>query len=171
MDVLMAAFRLVHDAPGGAVALAPLLGKTPATLSHEVSPTYPSAKLGLADAVALSEWRADRGILNAFAARMSCMVVPLVADVPGAENAATLVAGLAREFGELMAECSADLADGSVTDTELARIDKEGAQLIGALQALMSEVRAINQAGKAAGPGVIQGPVPPHLQAELKAVA
>lgn len=148
MDVMLAAFRLVHEARGGAVALASVVNKTAATLSHEVSPNYHSAKLGLQDAVLLSLHTGDRGVLNAFAASMSCMVVPLVAAVPGAECAATLVASLAREFGELMAEVSADLVDGAVSDAELARIDREAAQLVVAMQDLMAELRAINAAGK-----------------------
>ncbi len=152
MDVNMAAFRLVHDAPGGAAALAPVLGKRADTLSHEVSPNYPSAKLGLADAVTLSEWTGDRQVLNAFAATMGCCVVPLVAEVPGAEGAAAYTAALASEFGELMAACAAGLADGTVTDNERERIEREGAELMSALQRLLGEVRAINLAGKPAPP-------------------
>lgn len=148
MDVMAAAFRLVNDAPGGATALASMLGKNPATLSHEVNPRYPTAKLGLADAVKLTLLTGDLQVLNAFALSVSCMVIPLVAAVPGAEGAAARTAQLAREFGELMAACASSMADGTVTDNELERIEREGAELIGALQSLLSEVRGINAAGK-----------------------
>jgi hypothetical protein len=148
MDVNMAAFRLVRDFPGGAQALAGVVGKSATSLSHEVNPNYPGAKLGLADAVTLSEWTGDRQVLNAFAANMSCMVVPLVAAVPGAEGAAAYTATLASEFGQLMAACAAGLADGTVTDNERAHIEREGAELMSALQRLLGEVRAINVASK-----------------------
>lgn len=150
MDVNMAAFRLVHDFPGGAQVLASVVGKSSTSLSHEVNPNYPGAKLGLADAVRLSEWTGDRQVLNAFAGRMSCMVVPLVASVPGAEGVAAYTAALASEFGELMAACAAGLADGTVTDNERTRIEREGAELMAALQRLLGEVRAMNIASKPA---------------------
>ncbi len=54
MNATLAAFHLVSDYRGGAVALAPLMGKNPATLSHEVNPNYGAAKLGLEDAIKLS---------------------------------------------------------------------------------------------------------------------
>lgn len=148
MDVSMAAFRLVHDWPGGANALGPVVGKSGATLSHEVSPSYPTAKLGLLDAVKLSGWTGDRQVLNAFAAELGCMVVPLAASVPGAESAAARIATLAREFGELMGACAAGLADGQISDNERERIEREGGELLGAVQAVLAEVRAINTAGK-----------------------
>ena len=46
MNVTLAAFNLVADYPGGAVSLGRMLGKNPATLSHEVNPQYATAKLG-----------------------------------------------------------------------------------------------------------------------------
>lgn len=148
MDVSMAAFRLVHDWAGGASALGPVINKSGATLSHEVSPSYQTAKLGLVDAVKLSAWTGDRQVLNAFAAELGCMVVPLVASVPGTESAAARIATLAREFGELMGACASGLADGQVSDNERERIEREGGELLGAVQAVLAEVRAMNAAGK-----------------------
>lgn len=143
MDVMLAAFRLVHAA--GAANLAPVLSKTPGTLSHEVSPTTPHAKFGLADAVALTKWTGDLQILNAFAAEAGCMVVPLLAEVPGTEGVASRTAQLAREFGELMMELSTGLADGHVSGNELGRIEREGSELMAALQHLLAQVRSIHQ--------------------------
>ena len=148
MDVSMAAFRLVHDSPGGAQALGPVVGKSGATLSHEVDPNYGGAKFGLIDAVKLSKWRGDRQVLDAFALELGCVVVPLVASMPGAEGIAARTAALVQEFGSLMAETGAGMADGSITDNERERIERKGAELLAALQGLLAEVRALNAAGK-----------------------
>lgn len=150
MDVMIAAFGLVNDYPGGAGALAPVLGKSPTTLSHEVSPTYPTAKFGLADAVKLSVWSNDRRVLSAFAAELSCMVVPLVADVPGVEGIGPRVAALAREFADLMGTVAADLSDGQVSANELARIEREAGELVGAVQALLAALKGLHDVGAAA---------------------
>lgn len=160
MDVMIAAFGLVNDYPGGAGALAPVVGKSPTTLSHEVSPTYPTAKFGLADAVKLSVWANDRRVLNAFAGEMSCMVVPLAADVPGVEGIGTRVAELAREFADVMGVVAADLSDGQVSGTELARIEREAGQLVGAIQALLTSIKGLHDAGALA-----RADQPAHLRA------
>lgn len=148
MDVSMAAFRLVHDAPGGATALAPVVGKSAGTLSHEVDPNYAGAKLGLLDAVKLSKWRGDRQVLDAFALELGCVVVPLVPAVAGAEGIASRTARLVQEFGDLMCVTGAATGDGVISDNERERIEREGAELLAALQAFLGDVRALNSAGK-----------------------
>jgi hypothetical protein len=141
MDVMHAAFQLVHQYPGGATALAPVLSKTPATLSHEVSPNYPTAKLGLADAVALSKWTGDRSVVNAFAAEMGCLVMLLPALPVGTDLIAEHTANLAREFGHLMTEVANGMADGAINANELVRIEREGSELVAALQCLLQAVQ------------------------------
>jgi hypothetical protein len=143
MDVLMAAFRLVHEAPCGTDRLAQAVGKSVTTLNHEVSLTYDSAKLGLRDAVTLSMFTGDRQILDAFALQMDCMVVALPPPVPGLEGIATKTAALAREFGELMAEVTTSAADGAISPNELARTEREASQMVTALTQLICEVRSM----------------------------
>lgn len=145
-SVQSAIFRLVHDYPGGAMALAPVLGKRGESLSHEVSPVYPTAKIGLLDAVKLSLFTGDRQVLNAWAGDMGCMVLPLAADVPGVEGIGARTAQLAKEFADLMGTLAADLADGDVSANDLARIDRESSELVAAIQALMGAVRAMHEA-------------------------
>lgn len=144
--VMQAAFRLVHDYPGGAGALAPTLSKSATTLSHEVSPNYPTAKLGLADAVKLTKYSGDLQVLTAFALDCGAMVVPLAADVPGVEGIGPRTAALAKEFADLMGAVAVDLADGDVSANDLARIEREVGELLSAIQALMGLVRALHQA-------------------------
>ena len=146
MDVTLAAFRLVRNASCGAERLAEVLGKSASTLYHEVSPTYRGgAKLGLRDAVTLSVATGDAQILEAFALEMGRMVVPLVLAEPGTDGVAALTAKLAREFSDLVAELSKDLADGHVSSNERARIEREASELMAALQKLLQGVRAMEQ--------------------------
>lgn len=143
MDVLTSAFTLVHDHPGGASALARVLGKNAATLSHEVSPNYPTAKLGLVDAVALSVHTRDPRILNAFASRMGCMVVPLP-EASGDLDSFQAVAAAARAFGELAASVADAVADGSVSANELREVEAEAGELMAAVQCTLSRVAAMH---------------------------
>ena len=149
MNVLTAAFNLVHDYPGGATALAPLLGKSASTLSHEVDPNYPTAKLGLADALKLTMLSKDRTVLNAFAMACHCMVLPLPACADGVDDDTFKgVTRMAREFAEVIGQISEVTADGRVSDNELRRVESEAAELVSAVQMVLTALRARNEAGK-----------------------
>ena len=149
MNVQTAAFNLVHDYPGGATALAPLLGKSASTLNHEVDPNYPTAKLGLADALKLTLLSKDRSVLNAFAMACHCMVLPLPACADGIDDDTFKgVTRLAREFAEVISQISEVTADGAVTDNELRRVEGEAAELVSAVQAVLTTLRVRNEAGK-----------------------
>ena len=146
MNVQTAAFNLVHDYPGGATALAPLLGKSASTLSHEVDPNYPTAKLGLADALKLTMLSKDRSVLNAFAMACHCMVVPLPACSDNDDDDTfRSVTRVAREFAELISEVSEVTADGAVSDNELRRVDSEATELVAAIQAVLTTLRLRNE--------------------------
>jgi hypothetical protein len=149
MNVQTAAFNLVHDYPGGATALAPLLGKSASTLSHEVDPNYPTAKLGLADALKLTMLSKDRSVLNAFAMACHCMVLPLPACADGVDDDTFKgVTRMAREFAEVIGQISEVTADGRVSDNELRRVEGEAAELVSAVQMVLTALRARNEAGK-----------------------
>jgi hypothetical protein len=149
MNVQTAAFNLVHDYPGGATALAPLLGKSASTLSHEVDPNYPTAKLGLADALKLTMLSKDRSVLNAFAMACHCMVLPLPACADGVDDDTFKgVTRMAREFAEVIGQISEVTADGRVSDNELRRVESEAAELVSAVQMVLTALRARNEAGK-----------------------
>ena len=76
MNVIDAAYGVVHDYPGGSDSLAPRLGKASVTLSHEVA-RVGTAKLGLDTAVKVSVLTGDFRILDAFALQCGRMVLPL----------------------------------------------------------------------------------------------
>lgn len=159
MDVKTAAFNVAHDFEGGVVALAPMIGKNPNTLNQEVA-GIGTAKLGLRDAVKMTIVSHDFRILDAFNALCGRMSVPLpeMLDLES-DDCMRALAQTSREFSELCTEVCSSLADDSVSDNELARIQREGGQLVASLQALLLAVAARNQAGK---PG--QGAEPPALR-------
>lgn len=151
MSIRDAAYHTVHDYPGGVAELASRLGKHVTTLNHEVRPpVHSSAKLGLLDAAKVMDFADDNRILDALAAARGCMVVPLprlaVEDGASFEH----VARIAREFAEFMAEVATDMADGRISDNELARIEREFGELVATGQRLLAHCQALNAAGKPA---------------------
>lgn len=142
------AFNVVHDSPGGAVSLAPRLGKSHTSLAHELNGTG-IAKLGLLDAEKITMLTGDLRILVAFAANCGQMLVPLPnANAMLGDDCMLRLADTAHEFGELCREVGGDLADGKISDNELGRIDKECSQLMASLHALRESLARRNAAGK-----------------------
>lgn len=148
MNLLDAAYNLVHDYPGGSESLAPRLGKSPTSLSHEVKATG-TAKLGLLDAEKATVLTGDLRILVAFATNCGQMLVPLPSiDAREGDDCMKHLGGAVKEFGDLCTEVASDLADGRISDNELRRIDAECGQLIAAVHALRGSLAQRNKAGK-----------------------
>lgn len=142
MNITLSAFHLVHDFPGGAVALGPMLGKNPATLSHEVNPQYAGAKLGIEDAVKLTQLSRDLRILTSFAVQVECMVIPL--NCGGSfDGGIEAVADLAREFSELVGAFTEAVRDNRVTQNELKRVEAEASHLVASVQRAVQHVNAL----------------------------
>ena len=148
MDLRDVAANVVHDYPGGAPSLAPRIGKNATTLAHELNGTG-SAKLGLLDAEKITLRTGDLRILEAFALNCGQMVVPLAEHAGGnlADCMSTL-ADTARAYGALCTEVGADLADGKISDNELARIDRECGLLMASLHHMRVALADFNAAGK-----------------------
>lgn len=150
MDVLTAAFNVAEDfKPGGAAGLAREIDKNSTTFSHEVNGTG-GAKLGLKTAVKMTKRTRDLRILLAFAAECGQMCVPLPASLDLESNdCMRALAQTSKEFNDVVTEvCSSLSDDGRISDNELARIDREGGELLAQLQQLLATVRALNLAGK-----------------------
>lgn len=147
-NLLDAAYHAVHDYPGGASSLAPRMGKSSTTLCHEVTGTG-TAKLGLLDAKKITDLTGDLSILQAWAMDAGQMLVPLPSlDAQQGDDCMQRLATTAREFGDLVAEVSGDLSDGTVSDNELGRIERECGELVVALHGLMAAITQRNQASK-----------------------
>lgn len=148
MDLRDVAANVVHDYPGGAPSLAPRMGKNATTLAHELNGTG-AAKLGLLDAEKITQRTGDLRILEAFALNCGQMLVPLPqALVPAGDDCMLRLATTAREFGEFCREVASSLADGSISDNELARCDRGAGELMASLRAVREALLVRNQAAK-----------------------
>lgn len=151
--VLDAALNITRHYPGGASALGARMGKT--NLADEVNPNLPRSKLGLCDAVTMQLLAGDYRVLYAMATELRHFPpVPMPSDVDGDMPCLATLAEVAREFAGLMGEVTADLADGKVTNRELAQALSQWQVLIARGQALMQQLAAMNAALQAMGPGV-----------------
>ena len=138
------AYNLARAYPGGAEALALRMKKNPTTLSHELR-GQGTAKLGLEDAAAMTDLSGDLRILEAWNANMGLLVIlmPEPKDGP-AGSCLDKLSQTAREFSELVAEVAGDLGDGKLNDNELQRIEREAADVLAAVHALLGEARSLN---------------------------
>lgn len=147
--ILDAAYNVAHDYPGGAESLAPRLGKLGTSLCHELTATG-TAKLGLIDAVKITDFASDLRILQAWATHAGQQLVPLPIT-EGGDECLTKVSAMARAFGELLTEVTADLGDGKISNNELKRVEREAGELISSVSEVLRALRARNQADKPGG--------------------
>jgi hypothetical protein len=83
--------------------------------------------------------------LSRLAENCGQMLVPLPLANPVVDDDCMLrLADSAREFGELCKEVAGDLADGKITNNELARIDRECGELIASVYAMREAVARRN---------------------------
>lgn len=151
MQVLDAAYHVGNDYPGGSTSLAPRMGKGASTLSHETTGTG-NAKLGLIDAVKMTQLTGDLRILHAYAEACGAIVIPLPAQAHEASaDVFTHLADTAREFSDVVASISAAAADGKITRNELASVEREWGELVSQGASLVSLLQAKHQSGVPAG--------------------
>lgn len=151
MNIDDAAYHTVHDYPGGAAALAPRLGKSSTSLSHEVRPPAGNmAKLGLRDAQRIMALTGDYRMLHAQAAELGQFVLPLP-QVAQSDGSMQHLAELAREFGDVVSTIGSVLADGRVTDNEMRGLERQWGELVAAGQHMLEHFAKVNAAGKPSG--------------------
>lgn len=147
MDITIALQRAVRAFPLGSAALAARLGINVTSLSHKVSPTYPTAHCSPEEMVEIMELTGDHGALHAMAARLGYVLLP-APGVDGGHESLQALASTVAEFGELCSEVATGVADGQVTDTERNRIEQEASEALAAIEQLLQVVARMNQAGK-----------------------
>lgn len=151
MSVADAAYHTVHDYPGGAAALQVRMGKT--NLSGEVNPNIKTAKLGIEDAVTVQALAGDFRVLYAMAVELGHFPpVPMpdgvsISDAPCMQT----LSEAAKEFSDVVSTVAAGLADGKVSDNDLASATREWSELIVKGQLLMQQLAAMNVRLKAGG--------------------
>lgn len=146
MDVITAAFNVVHDADGGVPAMAQVLGKARGTLDHELNPPAgSSAKLGLRDAVKISKRARDFRILYAFAEECEHLCLPAPQN-PSKDDSTEAVlkkaCQLSRTIATSFEEMNAALADGTITPAELRTYERDAIQVIAAISDVVRAMRA-----------------------------
>ncbi len=149
--ILDAAYNVAHDYPGGAESLAPRLGKLGTSLCHELTATG-SAKLGLTDAVKITDFTGDLRILQAWATHAGQMLVALPALLDDRAQDALLrsLPVMAKKFSDVITEVTDDLADGDISDNDLARIERVAGELVATIHHMLQVARERNQAAKPA---------------------
>ncbi|MBB1601261.1 hypothetical protein A9977_14555 [Variovorax sp. UMC13] len=140
--------------PGGTDAVALRLGKSASTFEKELRGA-PGFKLGAEDAADVSAMCMDVQTENAMAyataiaVRTGCMLVPLPIGIDvNADECMRAAAETSREAAELIAEVLGSLADGNVSDNELARVDRASGELVAAMQAMRRVMAERNKASK-----------------------
>jgi hypothetical protein len=155
MDLTIALQRAVRGFEHGTAALAARMGLQLTSLYHKVSPTYPTSHCSPEEMLEIMQITGDHGALHALAGHLGYVLLPtpdLAADTPSTLALAESV----REFGEFAAESARSLADGRISDNELARIEREGAQALGAIEQLLKVAARVHQAGRPDAPAGLQ---------------
>lgn len=133
----------------GAAGLAPYMGITATSLSHKVSPTYPSAHCSPEEVVNICKLTGDHETVRAMAKELGYAMLPIT--VPACEGGAAhakRMAASVKEFGEFLAETAVNAADGHINDNEMARITREFMESMAAQTGLYAALKAMHQASK-----------------------
>jgi len=148
MDITRALQRAVRGYPHGTKALAAALDCSETTLNHKVSPTYAQAHCSPEEAADIMEVTGDHSALFALADRLHYVMLPRPEACEGDGPVATVLAAVIADFGRLVTEAAQDLADCTVSDNELARMQGEGARAQAAIQALLGLAARMNASSR-----------------------
>ena len=136
--------RIVHEFPGGAVKLAPLVGMRPGTLSNKVNPDYDGTQLFVSEAVAIQHATRRYDILTAEATILNHTCIPL-GDFSSTSDTELLTAYARyhKEIGRTAAAISDALEDGRITRAEFECIRQEGFQQIQRFFEFLARLEAV----------------------------
>lgn len=141
LDVSDAAYHTASAFPGGVPALAQRLGMSQNTLAHKVSLNNDTHHLTLREAVAMQEVSQDKRITQAMCAALGGVFLDL-----SCENKATTmeqVMHMAKEFGDVLISVNGAVDDGKVTPNEMQDCERQAAELMAALNAVLAQVRSM----------------------------
>lgn len=150
--ILDALQRGVDHYPGGREAIAGRLKKTDEVLRKELS-GGPSHKLGAVDAVAIARFCVEAGKEGAYdfaqAVASECGGrFEACSEVEALQSPVQKISCLSRETADVTESVLEAMADGVISDNELAVIEHEIAQAENVLRKLRTAARAVNQANK-----------------------
>lgn len=143
MNVEDAAYATVHDAPGGAAALAPRMGMSAAILRAKVCPGTNRNKLMLEEADKLMGLTGDFRILQAMNAEHGFAMQPLPEHEGAAgESLGELVLDSNIAAGTFAGAIRAALSDGLISEREMKAISAAGLAEQAVIMSLMEKLRA-----------------------------
>ena len=141
LDVRDAAYHTAHSFPGGVPALAQRMGMSQNTLAHKVSLHNETHHLTLREAVTMQEVSQDKRIAQAMCAALGGVFIDLAAD--GKHTTMEQVMHMAKEFGDVLGSINGAVADGEVTPNEMQDCERQAAELMAALNAVLTQVRSM----------------------------
>lgn len=141
MDILDAACHTAHDYPGGTNALAQRMDVNPNTLAHKIDPSKTTHLLGLKEAVLMQKFSGDKRITHAMCAALGGVFIEIESNDLGCSLKE--VSRMISEFGETINEIQSSVSDGVVTKNEMARCEKEVAELLAAANNALRSLRSM----------------------------
>lgn len=140
MNPELAAYHTVHDWPGGAEALAPMMGMSATILRGKVNPNDAKHHLTLRESAALMAITGDDRILHALAAEQGAVIHYTNADEAADLRDAVLRAVSAK--GRLTERVADAVSDGLVTGREADDIERHCAESQAATAEVARQARA-----------------------------
>lgn len=125
LSLEMAAYRAVHDYPGGVPAIAGAFGWNPRTLQNKLNPTQDYHKLTVAELQGILQLTRDPRILDAVCAQRDAMWIDLGGLKGVASDMAMLddITKLVERVGKLSGSVHKSLSDGVVDDDEMRELE------------------------------------------------
>lgn len=151
MNIIDAAYRTVHDYPGGSVALGPRVGISDAVLRNKVNPNNGTHHLTLAEASCVMGITGDHAILRALADEHGYVLVA-IGEATGECSVLERLLSVDGAKGDLAQAIREAVADDVITANELQRINRAGDQLQETLIILLRKLRAVAKTRRAVEP-------------------
>lgn len=141
IDVLDAAYHTAHSYPGGVLALATRMAMNPNTLMSKVDPSKNTHVLGLKEALMMQVMSGDKRVAHSMCAALGGVFIEIEPNESGCSLKE--VSKMISEFGETIIEMQKAVADGVVSANEMARCEKEVAELFASANAALKSLRAL----------------------------
>ncbi|MGB3290962.1 MAG: phage regulatory CII family protein [Burkholderiaceae bacterium] len=145
MNIIDSAHAVVHGYPGGSESLGPRVGISPAVLRNKVNPNNETHHLTLAEAARITALTGDFRILQAWAHSEGFLLVKAPDGTTSDMAVLEQVVGLGVANGQFMQTIHSALADGVVSQKELAAIKEAERAVQTAAATVTSRVEGMAQ--------------------------
>jgi len=145
-DVVAAAEAAVRGYPGSTKVVALLMEKNPSSLASEILEAG-AAKLGLRDAVKISQVTGSKAILNAFAEALGCTVIAMNHQLSGADPM-YLLSQLGASFARVLEIEAAAASKARPNYNDLQELEKRWLAHVAIGQEIVTYLRAAHDHGK-----------------------